>query len=124
MKHYSLTQLAQAYLKLRQQTSAPHALKALAAVLIHEHRTHQVDLVIREIRQKQLRQGEAFVAVETAHEVPTSLKRTLEGTLCKLTGARQVTAQYTLQPELIGGFRALTATHEINASLQNILEKL
>lgn len=61
--------------------------------------------------------------VETASEISADAKKKIEATLQART-AKTVQATYTVNPDLIGGFRATLGGTVIDASLKNTLENL
>lgn len=124
MKRYSRKQLAKGYLALAAKTSPAAAGQALAAAVVEQKQSHAVELVVREILRQKLLAGEVYVDVATAHAAPVSLKEKIETMISRATGAPKVSALYVVDPELIGGFRVTTPTHEINASVSNILKTL
>lgn len=123
MKKYTKQQLAKGYLALHQR-SPKRAVAALAAALVSQRATRDVDLVIREIGRLLLARGQAYVKVRSARPVGEKHQRSLVQTIKRLTGATHVYAHYTFDPKLHGGFIAETATSEIDGSVAGILKTL
>ena len=121
MKRYTSAELARGFLTLREKTSHTKATQALAAALISGKISHRLESVVHEIHRELLRQGTAVAQITSAHELTGELKRELTHLVKKLTAASHVEATYHLNPDLIGGFIAITPTHTIDASVASFL---
>lgn len=123
MKKYSKKQLAKGYLALA--AHAPRrALSALAASLIEQRATREVEIAVREIDRLLLAQGIARVHIATARPVSEKQRHTLESLIRHRTGAEHVQAEYTVDPTLHGGFTVTAPTFEINGSVAGTLHRL
>lgn len=122
MKRYSKSELAKAYLALAR--SPREAVRALAAALIMQKMTHEIDFVVREVSRQLQSQGVVVAGVTSARQLSAELKSTMETFLKRLTGAKQLHTDYHLDQNLIGGFIAQLPTQEIDASLASLLRRL
>lgn len=123
MKKYTRQQLAKGYLALAEH-APKRAVAALAAALISQRATRDLDLVVREISRHLLARGQAYVKVTTARPPSAKHQRSLVHMIKHFTGATHVHADYAINPALHGGFVAETATSEIDASVTGILKTL
>ncbi len=124
MKRFTKTQLARAYLALADTEGPGHAGEALAAALLAQKMSHEVELVAREISRQLLKQDQALVTVATARPTSQMLQNTMEAALGKFTQAKAVAVDYRVNPALLGGFYAETPTHVVDASLAGVLNRL
>lgn len=124
MKRYSKTKLARAYLRLSESQGEVRATRALAAALITQNLTHEVELAAREITRQLLRAGQALVTITTAHKLSSSAQREIEHAVQKLTPTAHLVASYQVNPALLGGFQAETPTHTVHASVAALLNRL
>lgn len=124
MKRYTLTQLAKAFLALREKSSPEQALRALAAALVTSKATQRLEAVVREINRQLLAQGIAVVEVASAHELAADLKKRLTDFVKDMHHVSHVETAYRLDPSLIGAFVVKTPTHVVDASLAHLLQKL
>ncbi len=77
-------------------------LQQLAAYLLEQQRTHEVDLLVRDIESQLARRGELVARAATAHPIDV---RELKATLTSLTGAKNVHVELALDPSLIAGIK-------------------
>lgn len=124
MKRFTKTQLARAYLALSHTKSPEYAAQALAAALLAQKMSHEVEIVVREVARQLLGEGQALVTVATARPVSPTLQKTMEAALGKFTQVRAVAVDYRVNPALLGGFYAETPTHTFDASLASTLNRL
>lgn len=118
MKRYSKSQLAKAYLALAQETSPAHAVRALAAALITSRRSHEGDTLVREIHRQLLQtKGIAHAEVVSVSTLSSNLKQEIEKVIKHVSDAKRISAHYTQDKSLLGGFIAKLPNHEIDASL-------
>lgn len=123
MKRYSKQQLAKGYLVLAER-SPRRAAQALAAALISQRATRDVDLVVREIARRLLAQGEAHVRVSSARPLSAKHQRSLAQLIRHLTGAATVQAEYAVDPALHAGFVVETPTAVLDGSVAGLLKSL
>lgn len=124
MKRYSKSQLAKAYLTLTREGSRPRAIKALAVALVTARLTHEVDVVVREISRQLLAEDVLLAEVVSAHNLSRERKSAIEARLSQFSAAKQLSAMYTQDENLIGGFIAKLPTHEIDASVASMIRKI
>lgn len=123
MKKYTRQQLAKGYLALAAH-SPKRAVAALAAALVSQRTTRELDLVVREVSRRMLARGQAHVRVRSARPLAAKHQRSLVQAVKHLTGATDVHADYAIDPKLHSGFIIETATSEIDASAAGILKTL
>ncbi len=125
MKKVSRTQLAKAFVGLVNQSNLNKLIQELARELVVSRRSSEVDLLVRDINRELLRQkGHLEAKVITAHSLSAELKRRVETSLARQTGAKTVHTVAYEQPGLIGGLMAETPDELIDLSLKSKLEQL
>jgi ATP synthase F1 delta subunit len=99
--------------------------KALAAYLVANDMTGQVDLIINDIARELFRQeGQLVVEVTSAQELSAEMQRQLTEFLRSETAAKAVELYKTVNPELIGGLIARTPDAELDISVRRSLRQL
>lgn len=117
--------LAKGFMSLANSTSHAHAVRALAAVMISEKRTREINLIVQEIARELFAQTkELHATITSAHPISTELKKMITALLKKRSAAASVHATYVFDPTLKGGFVAHTPQGEINASVTHQLSTL
>ena len=125
MKTISRKSLAKAYLSLAQSRGQKHATQALAAALLTEKKVHDLELVIKEISRELLTANqELHVEIISANELSTPIKSSIKTMLKSRTSASRISATFTTNPHLKGGFMARTPTEEIDASIARQISTL
>jgi F0F1-type ATP synthase delta subunit len=125
MKRYSRKQLALATISLLEKHSAKEVVAVLAEAIMQEKRTNDVEIIAQEIgKQFLLTKNHLDARVETARALTPQTREEIIDLLKQITSAKTVSAQCTVNPELVGGFKALTPIVEINASLARPLHQL
>lgn len=118
MKTASRRSLARAFLSVQAKRSRKHAVQALAALLLTQRRTKEVEYIVQEIgREWFFHSGELPAEVLSAQPLSTALRGKLETLLKKRMDAATVQAAYYVRPELKGGFLVRTPVGEIDASV-------
>lgn len=125
MKRYSRKQLALATIALLEK----HPLKEVAAVLaeeiMQEKRTNDIEIIAKEIgKQFLLVKNHLDASIETARTLTPETREEIVDLLKQITSAKTVSAQYTVNSNLVGGFKASTPIVDINASLARPLHQL
>jgi F0F1-type ATP synthase delta subunit len=99
--------------------------KLLAAYLIDNQQTRQLELYLRDIRRTLAeRYGLVSVDVTSAHTLSRQLKQEIKDFIIQQTAARDVEVIDTIQPDLISGVVISTTDAVYDGSLKNRIKKL
>jgi len=125
MKHYSRKQLALATIALLEKHPSKEVVAVLAEAIMREKRTNDIEIIAQEIgKQFLLTQNHLDANVQTARELTPQTREEIIDLLKKITSAKTVSAEYEINPKLLGGFKAFTPVMEIDASLARPLHQL
>lgn len=126
MKKITRRQIAEAFVDEYNKASSAEARHAvvvsLAALLLEENMTMQMDVVLRDIIQAQLKLT-GVLSTELTSRFPLSdtLLNDLSEQLQRLTGASAVVFEQTRDERILGGVRMQTPTTELDLSLSRRL---
>ena len=102
-----------------------HWLAALAAYLVEQNRTEEVDLIVNDIAHELHRQaGVLLVHVEAARPLTDSVRKDLKDLLSTATNAKRIELTEITNPELLGGLIARTPDSAIDLSVRTKLKQL
>lgn len=125
MDRFSRKKTARAAVALLQSHPPATVAKVLAALLVEQRATRELDLLIEDMRVELLRaQGQAIVTVKTARELSGTLRTKLERVLKQHLAATTISVDTALEPSLKGGLVAITPAGELNASVVKQLHNL
>jgi F-type H+-transporting ATPase subunit delta len=100
-------------------------IRRLAAYLITNNMTDQVDLIINDIAHElYVQTGTLTVEVTSARQMTDMLRQSLRELLQRETGAEKVVLHETTDQDLLGGFVARTPDAELDASISSKLKAL
>lgn len=127
MKKLTRRMIAEAFVTEYGKASSPEARRAvvesLAAVLLEERMTDQVDVVLRDIIQAQTKAtGTLSAELTSRFSLTDTLLEEVAEQLRRLTGARQVVFDQTQDEHLLGGVRVQTPTTQLDLSLNRRLD--
>ena len=92
----------------------------LAALLIEERRTREADLLAADIEYQLAERGELVVTVETARPLAQSARHEIEA----MFSGKTVHIREIIEPALIGGFRMMTPSQLLDATIASRLASL
>jgi F0F1-type ATP synthase delta subunit len=99
--------------------------RRLAAYLVLQSKTDDVDLILNDIAHElHVQAGLLTVEVVSARELSQAVRTSLRQLLQSETGAQEIAMHESLDPALVGGFIARTADAEIDASVKTKLKRL
>ncbi len=100
-------------------------LQRLAAYIVMNRMTDQVDLLVNDIAHElYLQAGLLTIEVVSARQLSAELKASVSQLLQTKTGAQEVVVHQTVDADLLGGFVARTADAELDASVRTKLRAL
>lgn len=106
-------------------TRRSHWIKVLAAYLVEQRATQDVDLILNDIARELLaRDGHLLANVTSARGLSEALRSELTKTLRDLTGAKHVELDEQVDASLLGGIIARTPDGELDASVRTRLRQL
>ena len=102
-----------------------HWIQALAAFLVENRRTDEIDMLVNDIsRELFLQKGELVVDVTSARPLTDDIRRELAASLKRATGANDVQLTEAVDPSLLGGLIARTPDAQLDASVRSKLKQL
>jgi F0F1-type ATP synthase delta subunit len=96
----------------------------LAAYLIDEHRTREVELVVRDIEAALAARGVMIADVASATKLSEVTKKAIGSFLTEADGSTRVYLRESLDPSLLGGVRVTTPEAELDATIRRKLTTL
>lgn len=112
------------YIAREVQAGHTDALKKLAAYLITEGRTNEVDLLALDIEAALEAHGHIIGHVTSAHELSSATKQAITDFIKEQTGATHVKLQTSLDEEMVAGFRLSLPHRQLDATVPRILQQL
>ena len=94
----------------------------VAALLSHENRQHEVDLLVRDIQAELAERGLTVATVESARALTDEARSAIMMLLKKPQTVVQLSE--VVRPELIGGFKLRTPTATLDATIAKKLNDL
>lgn len=94
----------------------------VAALLSHENRQHEVDLLVRDIQTELAERGLTVATVESARALTDEARSAIMTLLKKPQTVVQLSE--VVRPELIGGFKLRTPTATLDATIAKKLNDL
>ena len=94
----------------------------VAALLSHENRQHEVDLLVRDIQAELAERGLTVATVESARALTDEARSAIMTLLKKSQTVVQLSE--VVRPELIGGFKLRTPTATLDATIAKKLNDL
>lgn len=125
MKKVSRVKLAKAFVQMLDDYDAADLIRVLAQELVVTGRGSEADLLGRDIDRELLEQRRHLeVRLTLAHELSTSVVKSIEKQLATQVGAKTVHSSIERDPGLLGGFVAEMPDERIDTSLKTKLERL
>lgn len=125
MQVSSRRKLAQVTVQLLERYPQAEVAQVVAAELKRRRATRQLPWLLKEMAAMWLTtKGELLTEVASARPLSTGMVRQIKDFLKTVTGADAVSWQMTVDPKLVGGWRAATPLFEIDASLRRKLANL
>jgi len=110
---------------LAEPKARKHWITALAAYLVENNRTDEVDLVVNDIAHELFEQkGQLLVDVTSARPLSEQVKSELTRVLKDATAAKEVSLTESIDPSLLGGLIARTPDAQLDASVRTKLRML
>lgn len=98
--------------------------REIAAYLMSEHRTAEVDSLVRDVQADWAAAGQVEVIASSAHPLNAAAKADIASRAKKLyPGAKRVIVTEKLDPSLIGGVRLNFADSQLDLSLRSKLNQ-
>ena len=100
----------------------------LAALIVHERREREIDLLVQDIEAELAERGTVVATVESARALDTATKDEIKNLLSSKTNASDqdinVLLRESIDQALIGGFRLRTPTATLDATIAKKLNGL
>lgn len=98
--------------------------KQLAAYLVEERRTKEVDLVVRDIEWQLAEKGYVQATITSAFDLTAQTQKALQAFVKSETKATQVSIDTKLDPKVIGGVKISVPGREIDQTVAHQLTVL
>jgi F0F1-type ATP synthase delta subunit len=98
--------------------------KEIAAYLIDEGRTNEVDLVVRDIETELSRHGVVVAEVISAHELTNATLGVIKEYVAGETGTKDIRLRTSIDEDLIGGFKLKLPDGELDETVAKRLSIL
>ncbi len=110
---------------LQRGQPAPQLARSVAAFLIEQRQSSQLDAIMRRVVALQAQQGIVSVAVLSAHKLSAANRTALRSLVAEFVpGATDFIWHYALDPECIGGIQVSVAGLTLEATIRSQLAKL
>lgn len=96
----------------------------LAAYLVDERRTREVELVVRDIEAALAARGVMIADVASATKLSEATKKAIGSFLTEADGSTRVYLREALDPSLLGGVKVTTPDAELDATIRRKLTTL
>lgn len=114
-------EIAESILELSQKTSGAKLAQAIAAYVVAERRTSELDAIMREVaRLRQENEGVVEATVTSAHPISDKLKKQITA----LINEDKLVINEVIDPSVIGGVRVETSQVDLDLTVRNRLHKL
>jgi F0F1-type ATP synthase delta subunit len=121
MSSPSRKQLAEAVLKLSQKYSQKTAASKLAAYLVRERRSGELDAIMREaVRLRQQRSGTEEVTLTSRYKLSEAQKKHLAG----LFGSKKAVINEVINDDVVGGVRLESSDRLLDLTVRSRLNSL
>lgn len=99
-------------------------LREVAAYLIETKRTHEVELLVRDIERYLAIQGHVLGRVASAHELTEATEKAIRSLIKKETGATDIQLLTTRDEQLLGGIKLDLPGKQLDATIARTLAAL
>jgi F0F1-type ATP synthase delta subunit len=114
-------ELAEAILVLSDKKSGHRLVEDVAAYLVANRRTGELDAIMREVaRLREQRDGVTEVTATSAHRLNEAARQTIK----KLLGTEKLTINEVVDAEVVGGVRLETSELLLDLTVRNRLNQL
>jgi len=121
MASTSRQELAKAILRLSDNMSGKRLSEAIAAYLVENRRTGELDAIMREVaRLRQQRDGVTEVTATSAYKLNDSARRSIK----QILGSEKLTINEVVDAEVLGGVRLETSETLLDLTVRNRLNQL
>ncbi len=113
--------IASAIVSLSDKKSQKQLSAMLASYLVHNRRTSELDIIMREVmRQRE----ERFDAVEITATSAFRLNETAKNAVRELMGAKNTIINEVIDTKMLGGVRLETSEKQLDLTVRNRLDRL
>lgn len=121
----SRLRFSRAVVKLLAHHPLPAVARAAAGYVVAERWTSSLDIILQQLGREILREYRHLnLSIESARELTPHIKRAILRQLEQKLDAEDSSVAYAVNPELLGGFRAVTPVGEFDASVAAKLNQL
>ncbi len=110
---------------MKQPASSKSLARQIAAYLVQEHQTKELDLILRDVLTARARDGVIEANLTTAFPLSTSVKTEVKQLLKQeYPAAKQFVLDEVVEPEMLSGLKVQTADKQLDQTARGKLDKL
>ena len=98
--------------------------RQLAAYLVQSRRTHEADLIIRDVMHAMAEQGAVIGSVQSAHRLSSDTHEAIAELVRQKTKATTVQLSHETNPDLVGGYKVSLPGYELDQTIRHQLTTL
>lgn len=110
--------------QLLKNSSSTIVVKQLAAYLVESRRTHEADLIIRDVTHAMAEQGMVTGSIHSAHRLSAETHAAIAELIKETMHAKTVQLSHATDPELIGGYKVALPGYELDQTIRHQLTAL
>lgn len=110
--------------QLLKGSSSKTVVKQLAAYLVESRRTHEADLIIRDVTHAMAEHGTVVGSVHSAHRLSSETHEAIAELVKETMHAKTVQLNHAIDPELIGGYKVSLPGYELDQTIRHQLTAL
>jgi F-type H+-transporting ATPase subunit delta len=99
-------------------------IKQLAAFLIDNRRTKELELIVRDVEYELVRRGVVLARITSAHELTTATQTAINALIKDQTGAKTIQLQQFIDPGVLGGVKIDIPGQQIDTTIVRRLTTL
>ncbi|MDQ5972040.1 MAG: F-type H+-transporting ATPase subunit delta [Patescibacteria group bacterium] len=110
---------------MQKQASSKQLARQIAAYLVQEHQTKDLDLILRDVLTARARDGVIEANLTTAFPLSAGVKAEVKQLLKnEYPAAKQFVLDETVEPQVLSGIKVQTADKQLDQTAQAKLDKL
>lgn len=98
--------------------------KQLAAFLIDNRRTKELELIVRDVEYELAKRGIVLALITSAHELTTATRTAINTLIKDQTGAKTIQLQQFIDPSVLGGVKVDIPGQQIDTTIAHRLTTL
>lgn len=99
-------------------------IKQLAAFLIDNRRTKELELIVRDVEYELAKRGIVLARITSAHELTTATRAAINALIKEQTGTSNIQLQQFIDPSVLGGVKVDIPGQQIDTTIARRLTTL